>query len=233
LVDEGRHDFGGQIRHKSLDGVLHVRTVAGHGSSPDASSSDPNAKAHTSSQPLFPTALLLEDCLDDGPQRLGYVRHLANVIAFNRLAACLAITHLDLNAGRRCRPAHELVDALNLSPTVGNDLGHDSRRALLEGRQAVRRQEPIDLNGAGWWAAMSSIERQVVGVTARSTEPRLSGEIEAEAARRGVQPPTTRQALRRLAAHGHVDRVSDGMRGRYAVSDPLFRRYLELQTCEP
>jgi hypothetical protein len=83
---------------------------------------------------------------------------------------------------------------------------------------------------AGRWAAMSSIERQVVGVTARSTEPRPSGEIEAEAALRGVQPPTTRQALRRLAAHGHVDRVSDGMRGRYAVTDRLFRRYLELQT---
>ena len=86
---------------------------------------------------------------------------------------------------------------------------------------------------AGRWAAMSSIERQVVGVAARSTEPRPSGEIEAEAALRGVQPPTTRQALRRLAAHGHVDRVSDGMRGRYAVTDRLFRRYLELQTCEP
>jgi hypothetical protein len=83
------------------------------------------------------------------------------------------------------------------------------------------------------WATMSAIERQVVGVTARSSMPRPSGEIETEAARRGVQPPTTRQALRRLAAHGHIDRVSDGMRGRYAVSDRLFRRYLELQTCEP
>ncbi len=86
---------------------------------------------------------------------------------------------------------------------------------------------------AGRWAAMSSIERLVAGVTARSTEPRPSGAIEAEAALLGVQPPATRQAPRRLAAHGHVDRLSDGMRGRYTVSDRLFRRYLELQTCEP
>jgi hypothetical protein len=26
---------------------------------------------------------------------------------------------------------------------------------------------------------------------------------------------------------------ASGMRGRYAVSDPLFRRYLERQTCAP
>jgi len=78
---------------------------------------------------------------------------------------------------------------------------------------------------------MSPTERHVVAVAARSIEPQSSGEIEADAARRGVRPAATRQALRRLAARGHIDRVANGMRGRYAVNDRLFRRYLDLQEC--
>ena len=76
---------------------------------------------------------------------------------------------------------------------------------------------------------MSPIDRQVVAVVARSTEPRPSGDIEAEAARRGVRPGAARQSLRRLASKGHIDRLAYGHRGRYEVRDRLFRRYLELQ----
>lgn len=86
---------------------------------------------------------------------------------------------------------------------------------------------------AARWAGMSPIDRQVVAVVARSTEPRASGDIEAEAARRGVRPGATRQSLRRLAAKGQIDRLANGHRGRYAVRDRLFQRYLEMQTCEP
>jgi hypothetical protein len=86
---------------------------------------------------------------------------------------------------------------------------------------------------AARWAGMSPSDRQVVAVTAQSVEPRPSGEIEVEAQRLGVRPGATRQALRRLAAAGHIDRLASGRRGRYAVRDRLFRRYLELQTCEP
>jgi AAA ATPase domain len=86
---------------------------------------------------------------------------------------------------------------------------------------------------AARWAGMSPIDRQVVAVVARNTEPRPSGEIEAEAARRGVRPGATRQSLRRLAAKGQIDRLANGHRGRYAVRDRLFQRYLGLQTCEP
>jgi hypothetical protein len=85
---------------------------------------------------------------------------------------------------------------------------------------------------AARWAGMSPIDRQVVAVVARSTEPRHSGDIEAEAARRGVRPGATRQSLRRLAAKGQIARLANGHRGRYAVRDRLFQRYLELQTCE-
>jgi hypothetical protein len=86
---------------------------------------------------------------------------------------------------------------------------------------------------AARWAGMSPIDRQVVAVVARSTEPRPSGDIEAEAARLGVRPGAARQALRRLTAGGHISRLATGHRGRYAVQDRLFQRYLELQTCEP
>ncbi len=86
---------------------------------------------------------------------------------------------------------------------------------------------------AARWAGMSPIDRQVVAVVARSTEPRPSGDIEAEAARRGVRPGAARQSLRRLASKGQIDRLANGHRGRYEVRDRLFKRYLELQTCEP
>ena len=87
---------------------------------------------------------------------------------------------------------------------------------------------------AGRWAAMSPIERQVVGCdVARSTEPRPSGEIEAEAALRGVNRQRPVRLFDDLPRRATIDRVADGHRGRYAVSDRLFRRYLELQTCEP
>jgi hypothetical protein len=86
---------------------------------------------------------------------------------------------------------------------------------------------------ASRWAGMSPIDRQVVAVVARSMEPRPSGDIEVEASRRGVRPGAARQSLRRLAAKGQIDRLADGHRGRYAVRDRLFQRYLELQTCEP
>jgi hypothetical protein len=83
------------------------------------------------------------------------------------------------------------------------------------------------------WAAMAPIERQIVAVVASATEPRPSGDIESEAMPRGIRPAATRQALRRLAARGHVDRLANGQRGRYVVRDRLFRRYLELQGCGP
>jgi hypothetical protein len=86
---------------------------------------------------------------------------------------------------------------------------------------------------AARWAGMSPIDRQVVAVVARSMEPRPSGDIEAEAATLGVRPSAARQSLRRLAAAGHIDRLASSRRGRYAVRDRLFQRYLGLQTCEP
>ena len=86
---------------------------------------------------------------------------------------------------------------------------------------------------AGRWARMSPIDRQVVAVVARSTEPRPSGDIEAEAQRLGVRPSAARQSLHRLAAAGQINRLASGRRGRYAVRDRLFQRYLELQTGEP
>jgi hypothetical protein len=85
---------------------------------------------------------------------------------------------------------------------------------------------------AARWSAMAPVERQVVAVVAASNTPRPSGEIEFAAGYLGIKPDTTRQALRRLAARGHIDRLANGQRGRYAVSDRLFRRYLELQGCE-
>ena len=85
---------------------------------------------------------------------------------------------------------------------------------------------------AARWAAMSPVERQVVSVIARSNELRPSGEIEAEAELRGIKPTAARQSLRRLAARGHIERFASGHRGRYLLSDRLFRRFLEMQTCE-
>lgn len=85
---------------------------------------------------------------------------------------------------------------------------------------------------ASRWSSMAPVERQVVSVVAAASVPRPSGEIEGEATRLGIAPPATRQALRRLAARGHIDRLANGHRGRYAIRDRLFRRYLELQACE-
>jgi len=82
---------------------------------------------------------------------------------------------------------------------------------------------------AARWSAMAPVERQVVSVVASARAARLSGEIESETARLGIAPAATRQALRRLAARGHVERLANGQRGRYAVRDRLFRRYLEMQ----
>jgi hypothetical protein len=85
---------------------------------------------------------------------------------------------------------------------------------------------------AARWSSMAPVEREVVSVVASTNTARPSGEIEAAAANLGIASPATRQALRRLAARGHIDRLANGQRGRYAVSDRLFRRYLELQACE-
>jgi len=79
---------------------------------------------------------------------------------------------------------------------------------------------------------MAPVERQVVTVVASATTARPSGEIEREARHLGISPAATRQALRRLAARGHIDRLANGQRGRYAVNDRLFRRYLEIQACQ-
>jgi hypothetical protein len=82
---------------------------------------------------------------------------------------------------------------------------------------------------ASRWSMMAPVERQVVLVVASDTAARSSGEIEAAAMRLGIRPAATRQALHRLAARGHIDRLANGHRGRYEVRDRLFRRYLELQ----
>jgi hypothetical protein len=81
---------------------------------------------------------------------------------------------------------------------------------------------------AGRWTAMSPSEQAVVRLLADGAEPRRSGEIEGLAKLVGIAPPATRQALRRLASRGHVARLANGRRGRYAVEDPLFRRYLAM-----
>jgi len=85
---------------------------------------------------------------------------------------------------------------------------------------------------AARWSAMAPVERRVVSVVASASVARPSGEIEGEAERLGVAPPATRQALHRLAARGHIDRLANGQRGRYSVNDRLFRRFLELQACQ-
>jgi hypothetical protein len=82
---------------------------------------------------------------------------------------------------------------------------------------------------AARWSSMAPAEREVVSIVASTNVARPSGEIEGEARRLGIAPPATRQALRRLAARGHIDRLSNGQRGRYLVRDLLFRRFLELQ----
>lgn len=82
---------------------------------------------------------------------------------------------------------------------------------------------------AARWAQMSPIDREVVAVLARSSEPMPSGQVEGQVARRGIRAGATRQSLRRLATRGQIDRLANGHRGRYIVRDVLFRRFLELQ----
>jgi hypothetical protein len=82
---------------------------------------------------------------------------------------------------------------------------------------------------AARWAQMSPIDREVVALLARSSEPMPSGQVEGQLARRGIRAGATRQSLRRLAIRGHIDRLANGHRGRYIVRDVLFRRFLELQ----
>ena len=84
------------------------------------------------------------------------------------------------------------------------------------------------------WAAMSADRapgrRRVVAL---GTSRRPSGEIEAEAAPRDRN---RRRPVRRfvdLPLTATSTGLANGQRGRYAVSDRLFRRYLELQACEP
>jgi AAA ATPase-like protein len=79
------------------------------------------------------------------------------------------------------------------------------------------------------WAQMSPIDREVVALLARSSEPMPSGLVEGQVARRGIRAGAARQSLRRLAIRGHIDRLANGHRGRYIVRDVLFRRFLELQ----
>src|SRR5450759_2174390 len=136
----------------------------------------------------------------------------------------------------------EIVDLAGGRPYYLQKLGYFAFDAAVNGRVA-RAEFAVAFERAfasvsqeifaARWAGMSPIDRQVVAVVARSTEPRPSGDIEAETQRLGVKPGAARQSIRRLAARGHVDRLGDGHRGRYAVRDRLFRRYLELQACEP
>lgn len=74
--------------------------------------------------------------------------------------------------------------------------------------------------------------RQSPRTAAVCSGPSAPIRLDDRARRLGIAPPATRQAPRRLAARGHIDRLANGQRGRYAISDRLFRRYLELQTCE-
>ena len=83
---------------------------------------------------------------------------------------------------------------------------------------------------AGRWSGLSPSERAVVRVLADVSEPRRSAEVESLARHVGIAPTATRQALRRLASRGHVARLTNGRRGLYAVEDPLFRRYLAMQS---
>lgn len=82
---------------------------------------------------------------------------------------------------------------------------------------------------AARWKAMSPSEQAVVRIVASEHQPQRSREIETEARRSGIAETATRQALRRLAARGHVVRLPNGRRGRYSIEDRLFQRFLQLQ----
>lgn len=109
---------------------------------------------------------------------------------------------------------------------VDQRVGEGEYRIAFERAFAAVSQEIF----AGRWNALSPSERSIVQLLAREAEPRRSGDVEALARRSGIAPAATRQALRRLASRGHVRRTANGHRGRYEVADPLFRRYLGMQT---
>jgi hypothetical protein len=136
----------------------------------------------------------------------------------------------------------EIVDLAGGRPYYLQKLGYFAFDAAVNGR-VTRAEFAVAFERAfasvsqeifaARWAGMSPIDRQVVAVVARNAQPRPSGDIEAETQRLGVKPGAARQSLRRLAARGYINRLAVGHRGRYAVRDRLFRRYLELQACEP
>jgi hypothetical protein len=154
--------------------------------------------------------------------------------------AARALTEPLAGTGVRFDPdvVDEIVELAGGRPYYLQKLGYFRFDAATDGRVA-RSQFAIALERAfasvsqeifvARWSAMSPIDREVVAVLARSAEPRPSGDIEAEVARRGVRPGATRQSLRRLAARGHIDRLTNGHRGRYTLRDRLFPRFLDLQ----
>ena len=109
---------------------------------------------------------------------------------------------------------------------VHGRVGVDEYRPAFERAFASVSQEIF----ANRWTRMSPAERAVVRIVAQESEPSRSGAIEAAALKEGVTPPATRQALRRLAARGQLARLANGRRGHYLVDDPLFRRFLVLQS---
>jgi len=73
---------------------------------------------------------------------------------------------------------------------------------------------------------MAPVEQRVVQILAGIREPVPSVVIETKAELAGLKPAAVRQALRRLAARGHIHRLANGGRGRYVVADTLFRQFL-------
>jgi hypothetical protein len=136
----------------------------------------------------------------------------------------------------------EIVELAGGRPYYLQKLGYFAFDAAIDGR-VTRAEFAVAFERAfasvsqeifaARWARMSPTDRKVVTMVGRSEEPRPSGDLEAEAMRFGVLPGATRQSLHRLAVAGEINRFADGRRGRYAVHDRLFQRYLELQTCEP
>jgi hypothetical protein len=151
-----------------------------------------------------------------------------------------ALTEPLVGTGVRFEPdvVAEIVELAGGRPYYLQKLGYFAFDAATDGRVAGS-DFAIGLERAfaslsqeifvGRWAAMSPIDREVVAVLARSAVPRPSGDIEATVSQRGIRPGATRQSLRRLAARGHIDRTANGHRGRYAVRDRLFRRFLDMQ----
>jgi hypothetical protein len=136
----------------------------------------------------------------------------------------------------------EIIELAGGRPYYLQKLGYFAFDAAIDGR-VTRAEFAVAFERAfasvsqeifaARWARMSPTDRKVVTMVARSPEPRPSGDLEAEAMRFGVRPGATRQSLHRLVVAGEINRSADGRRGRYAVRDRLFQRYLEWQTCEP